>query len=116
MLPPPNPDKNEQFQQRKPGRNFTSAYGIMSISTLYRDALQKYGKLVLDFEEHASPLAPTFQAHSVGIKIRYSERIPSKTDSIALQSLDFGGPAAELCVDRLSSEEEKSSQPPKRDD
>ncbi|THV79578.1 hypothetical protein D6D29_06767 [Aureobasidium pullulans] len=71
MLPPPNPDKNEQFQQRKLGRNLTSAYGIMSISTLYRDALQKYGKLVLDFEEHASPLAPTFQAHSVGIKDEY---------------------------------------------
>ncbi|TIA29191.1 hypothetical protein D6C79_10014 [Aureobasidium pullulans] len=43
----------------------------MSISTLYRDALQKYGKLVLDFEEHASPLAPTLQAHSVGIKDEY---------------------------------------------
>lgn len=43
----------------------------MSISTLYQDALQKYGKLVLDFEEHASPLAPTLEAHSVGIKDEY---------------------------------------------
>lgn len=42
-------------------------------------------------------------------EIRYSERILSDTDSIALQILDFGGPRAELCVDRLSSDEEAFS-------
>ncbi|THW57597.1 hypothetical protein D6D20_07837 [Aureobasidium pullulans] len=109
MLPPPNPDKNEQFQQRKPGRNFTSAYGIMSISTLYRDALQKYGKLVLDFEEHASPLAPTFQAHSVGIKDEYVNdqlnALHTQSSQSSVQSSRFGG-----CDDFSSSDESLSTQ------
>ncbi|THY03991.1 hypothetical protein D6D01_10155, partial [Aureobasidium pullulans] len=70
-LPPTNPDKNEHFQRGKLGRNFNSASGIMSISTLYQDALKNYGNIVLNFEEHASSLAPTLPDHSVGIKDEY---------------------------------------------